>query len=546
MSSYFVVCMGGSGSKVAESLVYLVSAGVFKECREINILIADPHISNGNVKEALGRAGEYKKLKEIFSPDENNPCLLFGVKLNMYSWDISPNARAFENNQNNVDLHDLVNLGKNANANCYARENTKNAAYLMEALYTDEEQQMTVFRNGYNACPSVGVAFCASAIEFNKGKAEVKNGYKDFCNKISTALSSNDVKLVLIGSLFGGTGASCLSALARDFRKLDKSGSNILYIAGIFLLPYYTIEAASDSENIKDDSDTKTRHITNTNLFSHSSKEALKYYHNHGLLGMPGEDKTVYNSVYLIGSEGLEKVSNKHTTDDTQKNKPHFVELDAVLMVHHFFNEDDAQKNTYLRAIKQCENSRVYDLAWSSYSETGKYNLQKSLGNFMAAGLLFTGYLFSRLFTREGTLQKTNSTFLQKTGELHGVVYDNLSPLHDYFIKYMRWCKEISETTTGKGLVESTFFNITFLENYVGYMSGDAKFSDTIFDFLKKNQDNIVVGMNLSFEDARLIFAKPAYITELNNIRNVGSYAEFLSIIYDAINKVNDANRRAG
>jgi len=123
--------------------------------------------------------------------------------------------------------------------------------------------------------------------------------------------------VVIIGSLFGGTGASGIPELVKAIRE-DKPKA---CIATVFLLPYFTMERPDGG-------------AINPALFFSKTKAALSFYKTSGT-------NKLINSRYYVGDPNPTRVRYAEGGKE-QENAAHMVELAAAMFIAHFVNDNAA------------------------------------------------------------------------------------------------------------------------------------------------------------------------------------------------------------
>ena len=138
-------------------------------------------------------------------------------------------------------------------------------------------------------------------------------------------------KVLLCGSIFGGTGASGLPTIARLItNKLsDLNIRERVRVGSIFILPYFGFTSpAGESEN---------GIYAQSDKFLLNTEAALRYYVT--------QAQGIFDTVYLLGNENLAKVQFS-IGKNTQRNQPHFIELYAGLAARHFLTENHPDEET--------------------------------------------------------------------------------------------------------------------------------------------------------------------------------------------------------
>jgi len=187
---------------------------------------------------------------------------------------------------------------------------------LFDVLYTEDERDVDL-DVGFRGRPAIGSAVM-SRIDLDSLDEEP---WRTLIQRIKAEASSGDQpKILLCGSIFGGTGAAGLPTIGRLLsNKLKKElKSQVPPVACIFVLPYFGFAPPPSQD---DDVYAKA------DAFLLNTEAALRYYLT--------QAEQTFNSIYLIGNQ---RFSNMRFSigKQTQRNESHFVELFAALAVRHY------------------------------------------------------------------------------------------------------------------------------------------------------------------------------------------------------------------
>lgn len=304
--SYQVISIGGSGAKSAESLTHLCAAGLIPD-GELNVMFVDPDKANGCLERAQNTLHKYRECGKIGM----NETFLFKTPITLSN----PNVwTPFEEGTK-------PSLG---NFFRYAALKTRDesGAFLFDVLFSSLEKDV-LLDEGFLGHPSIGAAVLAKTI-----KLEETEPWKTFRQKIDQdAKEGRNSKIILIGSVFGGTGAAGIPTIARLIKKEFKGYKNIK-VGGVLLLPYFSFNAAE--KVISEDRSFKL----NPQNFVLNTQAALKYYYNQNYLDC-------FDCVYLMGEHMLTPVKHPTSGGRDQSNDPNFMELYAALAAVDFFKNID-------------------------------------------------------------------------------------------------------------------------------------------------------------------------------------------------------------
>jgi len=299
-----LIGIGGTGAKTVEAVVRLCAAGLGPD--HLSVTFVDPDTANGNVERATQALHDYQRARGAERMTLWGNCTLQETVLSggelwtPFDDEATPTLREF--------------LGVPALA--VANEEVAN---LLDVLYSDDELK-TSLEQGFRGHPSIGSAVMATRADFTTSEQfsklkeeieqDVKNGHR--------------ATVVLVGSIFGGTGASGFPTFARLIRaQLDDLGTTNARLGGVLLLPYFSFPSNRQTDELAAQSDE----------FLLSTQAALEFYHESGY-------HDLYDQLYVVGDSDLSPVERFSLGAGTQKNAPHFVELYAALAALNVMNHD--------------------------------------------------------------------------------------------------------------------------------------------------------------------------------------------------------------
>ena len=299
----YIIAIGGSGAKCVESIVQIAATGLYTK-EEIEVLFVDPDENNGNVDRARKTLSNYQECQQLVTG---------GSTEQQIEWMSTP-----------IKSHDLWSpfqgkLGGRELAS-YFNYGTMDAglANLLEVLYTPDERNQQL-DEGFRGRPSIGAAVM-SQIDLKRLDTEP---WGSLIQSINTAVGAQgkQARVLLCGSIFGGTGASGIPTIARLLRnKLEQQNiTDRVKIGGLFLLPYFsfTVPPGAETNGLYAAAD----------QFLLNTESALRYYVT--------QASKLFDTVYLLGNENTSEVEFS-VGNTTQRNRPHFVELYAALAVRDF------------------------------------------------------------------------------------------------------------------------------------------------------------------------------------------------------------------
>jgi hypothetical protein len=412
--SYYVIGIGGTGAKCVESFIHLCAAGLMPDNRSIFGLFVDPDGANGSLKRAGQLLQNYHDCKRLRLGSTD----LFRSGLRIARPDIwSP----LQNKPSRLDEffnYSILSQG---------------AANLFDVLYSPREKE-TSLEYGFRGHPSIGAAVMAAAVTLGG-----EEPWASLRNQISLDVKTGEgAKVVLFGSIFGGTGASgvpTIARLVRDEFSLQLK-SDRFKIGSVLMLPYFSFDPVR-SERMRVDADT----------FLLSTQSALNYYHRQ-------DELKVCNAVYLLGNETLKPMRASSIGGQEQENEPHLLEMYAALAAIHFFANDnvdgyphvarDAPDQTdwpdlpYVGGFAQLKH-KIDQLARFAFAYLSSYYpMLESINN---AGRDYRAPWYVNLFRR-------------KKIDLKASMAGDLKQLKVYCESFLLWLANIEQSQTGDNVAE--------------------------------------------------------------------------------------------
>ena len=298
---YYAIGIGGTGAKCLESLIHLAAAGMMPDKNkkeELYVLFVDPDKANGSLERAVTTLECYKT---FFNNQQLAQPHLLQTKIDSVATPIfSPFDDGDDDKPRLEDFFDYAGL----------KLVDDGAADLFEVLYSEKERT-TRLHEGFRGHPSIGAAVMAQTVLGGDGP------WKTFQAKVA---KDPDAKIFLVGSIFGGTGASGFPTIAKLIKSASDGKPIAAQIGGALILPYFTFIDADDDNQLK----AKAEH------FVMNTQAALEYYQR-------WNKELVYNAIYLIGDDSQVQLKNFSLGGKAQQNAQHFIELYAALAAIHFF-----------------------------------------------------------------------------------------------------------------------------------------------------------------------------------------------------------------
>lgn len=342
MEKLYVFAVGGTGARVLKSLMMLMASGVDMKAKMVVPIIMDPHADNEDVKRTIECIRAYDAINRKLGP-ENKGFFRTPVKTlrELHLGEASSENVVFElsdvDQQTFSDYIDFPSLKTTDQA-------------MIELLFSGELQKPdrviqkrdTNMDEGFYGNPDLGSVVLNQFAE--------TDDYEAF----ASTYNEGD-RVIIISSIFGGTGAAGLPVILNNIRNAMNSGhqngavlSNAV-IGTMIVLPYFSIQNDDKSSIKNGDFYVKTR-------------SALSYYYEN--VSKQGLNKI--NATYYIGDHGGTDAAYKNDPGyGGQKNKAHFTEFAAATGVVDFCNlqgmrssNGKAAGNTFFREFGIEEDER--------------------------------------------------------------------------------------------------------------------------------------------------------------------------------------------
>ncbi len=381
MPKNVLIGIGGTGSRVVESVVNLCAAGLGPD--KLHIFLIDPDEGNGNLTRTKSLITRYTKMRSLFERTGNNPSFRTEIVIppgnEPFVWSI------FE------EKHST--LGKYINYD-NLKKNNPELANLANVLFTDAELG-TDLERGFRGHPSIG-----SVVMSDPPMNEYP--FKLLWDGIET-FGENELRVFVVGSIFGGTGAAGFPTLGSlpllkyneaMHAKLGEGKSRIL-LGGALVLPYFSFNADGEEK--------EPMFVTNSD-FPVATKAALQYY-NDKQLG--------FDQYYFIGDSLSQNVGKFSTGSSEQENKPHYIEISSALASFDFF-EQPKEATTEPKYFIASRESPVID--WTSFPISRNSDaLLSNARQFRDRLADFTIFAYSFLTFGKNILAKTHKQTSDET-----------------------------------------------------------------------------------------------------------------------------------
>lgn len=329
MSMNFCYCIGGTGARISEVAAHLCAMNMVNG-QKITFIVVDKDKECGGTEKAIR---VIEQVTAMASP--------LGVGALERSTVVDPSARrefcASILEKYNWDFTDALEglakaRGVNGNSSLKGTLSSgKSDEDLFNAFYSKSEQD-TDTAKGFYGHPSIGALIFKNMIEAGGWNSYTSSAAEDIAFPVKDFLKNNpgaEAKVFIVGSVFGGTGASIFSNLAAHIANTVGFGNrDRLVIGGVLLLPYF---------GFKPDATGRIQ----ANEFYQKSRVALDQYASDPMLIRTKNNPTgSFDSLYLCGQNPLHEVGEYSEGGTDQINHFDLVDLVAARAMTEFFSID--------------------------------------------------------------------------------------------------------------------------------------------------------------------------------------------------------------
>jgi hypothetical protein len=330
MIKNILIGIGGTGAKIVESALFLLAAGIGPD-DAVHIGLIDQDNSNGNVQRTETLLNLICRIQDQLATgnnqldwadeNEDNRTSLLSIPLRKLfadkdesHWRPAPEKLT---NLRDILQHDRMTP---------AQKDLFDLLFRPAGAADSEKEQDLILAEGYRGRAHVGSAALLSALHHDS--PELLTTMKELMKNGSN--TGGEVRIMLVGSLFGGTGAAGFPTIARSLHRMrspgneDRIKSDAVYIGGVLMLPYF---------GFRDPDDSGANVITTSQLLP-QARVAVNYYDR--LI----EQEGVFDHLYISGWDEMITLNYHEPGRGEQRNPALLPELVAALGVVDFFTAD--------------------------------------------------------------------------------------------------------------------------------------------------------------------------------------------------------------
>lgn len=275
---YFVLGIGGTGMRCIESLIHLCAIGMFDNT-DIHLLALDTDKNNGNfsrlkeVKEAYVNAKGVDKANRVAHIDT-----FFSANIKYYEF--SPNY------EQKSTFKAVFNYGD-------TQYNHREETDLADLVLSNNVEDFNL-RHGYRAQTHLGSMMMYHSI-IEDARSQANSDLKKFLQELIKSSQNGTPKVFILGSVFGGTGASSIPIIPQAISKaaeiLSNGAANVLksaYFGSTLLTAYFSFKAPTGAEL------DNQKIIATSDKFALNSQVAMMFYNDDATV------KSTYQKFYMI------------------------------------------------------------------------------------------------------------------------------------------------------------------------------------------------------------------------------------------------------
>ena len=335
MRKFVLVAIGGTGMRVAQSLVALAASGFLSDLSgpdyKLEIRLVDLDIVPGSDKIEL---------------EQMIRCL--NDAMGHLSIIVDKNTAGTRWKAKGIDgVRTLVTpIDDRCTLNDLVKDRFLDASESLafHALFPEEDRTMAL-RRGCKGRPRIGSLLWAE--RFDLDWTDKSGFWQSIFDEVG---EDGELRIMFAGSVFGGTGASGTPTLAQKFvQECRKPGASntakfAQHVALTLMLPYFNLGSDTDVDS---------------GLFSINSKMALKYYETSDILSsvefaqFVGDDRRQMEKKDEQGNWKLVRLDRNSRADEGQNDPSMPAELMAAIGICRYFandipKEDDVKKEVYV------------------------------------------------------------------------------------------------------------------------------------------------------------------------------------------------------
>lgn len=458
MAKTYVLGIGGTGSRILQSLVVLLTAGV--ECKdEIVPLIIDLDTLNGDTDIAFKMIQSYNNIRVRLFDDNSsttNNLKFFGTKISTFPEGQNPPNYTIPCIDNpSIKFSEYIGYA-DSNDDVLLKDNLSTTCNFIDSIFDNSKPDNTEtcptelylnLKKGFKGRPNIG------SVVFD----DIKNR-PEFKELLRTISQNPSDKIFIISSIFGGTGSSGFPQIIKIIENAPENEQDGGYnlpgisntpIGALSVFPYFNLkepEEGSDTSITSDD-------------FMNKAKSALYYYENN----MQRIDR-----MYNLYDDRKRMIKNSSGGNE-QDNDAYWIELMGAYAIINFANECNSRESGIDNKFKQAtyayfpnyesgnDFAKLDELYYSNFFQKTQNEILKPL-----IKLSVFYFVVQKLLPLMGDKKEEiyYKTIIDKNSIQYKFLYNdtnksNFDTMLKYFDKYIsKWFNEIQKNPRGFKLVD--------------------------------------------------------------------------------------------
>lgn len=321
MADKYLIAAGGTGALCASAFIHMAAAGCAEQNTVYHVLLIDKDKQSDAMTSCQNLLSNYNDLRRQMGKKADT---LTFPEIRIHTWNFTDEildeyqkqTGKSLSNLDNLTLQELLNSGKDPTVQ-----------QLLDTMYSPEELA-TNLEKGFYGHPNIGApVFDYVRDRFLAPSVDRANGTKannTFMQSLIATLQKDKAYVYLLGSLFGGTGATVIPNVVLALRTL-KNGTINLVLGAAVLMPYFRLPVCPS-----DSVEAVAKVSPSDSKFEKQTKEALYYYEESDLLGK-------MMNLMLIGTAELDVTSEMYARGGSQTQHFHMVHMLAATSANRFF-----------------------------------------------------------------------------------------------------------------------------------------------------------------------------------------------------------------
>jgi len=443
--SKLIITIGGTGARCGSAAAFALAANMFSGSGKIGVMPVDKDAGNGTSRAFNDYVSNtYAGIVNALGKDDpNRPFAKFDIMLET-SW----------------KLDSLLDHGTGL-SDTLRDYCTDLSQKFLPLFYTEAEQSMNL-RDGFKRHPNIG------ALVFEAIKNDP--AFNQAIDKVLQEAQGGTAEIFLMGSIFGGTGASMFLNLAEYIRLRAKKNESSRHtrIGGALMLPYFKIPLApSDVKRTGD-------YVSDEDL-DEATQTALQYYKSipnlvrHGNKDGCEPGSAIFDALYLIGLNP--HCATRHDEEDhppvyaeggsRQESECCVVDFMAACALCHFFEAAEREKtsetDTPLYVQPGTPDQNIYTLLFSDsksdeLQKIGWENLPpnaKHMQNLFRFAVYICGYLYPD-YRNAGENEKYSLYYKLQDKEQSA---ESLEAIYQFCFHFLEFFLPVAATRAGGDMI---------------------------------------------------------------------------------------------